>query len=477
MSPDRLPVVRLFVTCWAVFALHWAPFIVREHLPAISLAESGTLDVSRFLDLNEDVFKGPNGGAYINNNIGASLFGAVPLTLARPVLDGVRLWNRGRPRPVVRASLHSDLYEAAVEERLEWYYLATGFATVAGLMAVVSAWTVVALGRALRAGGLGRRDTLVVAFAYAFGTPIFFRTGYLNHNLLVAHLGLLGFLCLWDPRRGRLGTRQAALAGFLGGLAVLCDYSGLLTVAALGLYAMLRSRDDPGGRGWSTQAAYVLAALPGLAAMGAYQWWAFGGIARPAQEVMPAIAPTALGYRGLDWPSAELLWANFFDPRFGLFVAAPVLALGLAAPAFRHARHRVPDREMWVLLGFFGAFVAFCAANQYARLQFTTGFRYLVPVVPALLVLSLQVVACFPRWAKVSLLAVLIGQAWLTAITHEWIAPAIRDVLAGDVQLSWLRRMHELGLVERPSLVSALLVAVAGLATALAWRRELTCAS
>jgi hypothetical protein len=34
----------------------------------------------------EDIFSGPRGGAYINNNPGASLTGAVPLLLLRPIL-------------------------------------------------------------------------------------------------------------------------------------------------------------------------------------------------------------------------------------------------------------------------------------------------------------------------------------------------------------------------------------------------------
>jgi hypothetical protein len=112
---------------------------------------------------------------------------------------------------------------------------------------------------------------------------------------------------------------------------------------------------------------------------------------------MPATAPTSHGYRGFDWPSPTLFWANFFDPRFGLFVYCPALILALAAPFVKRVPYRIPQRETIVLLTYFAGFVVFCAANQYSWLQPTTGFRYLVPVVPALALLAMQTAQMLPR--------------------------------------------------------------------------------
>ena len=80
---------RVFVTCWLVYTAFWTPYLVREHFPAISLMETGSLNVERYLGWSEDIFRGARGGAYINNNPGASLTAAVPLFVLRPVLRQV----------------------------------------------------------------------------------------------------------------------------------------------------------------------------------------------------------------------------------------------------------------------------------------------------------------------------------------------------------------------------------------------------
>ena len=90
--------IRVFLTCWLVYTVFWTPWIVREHFPAIALAESGHLNVERYLGWTEEILLGPRGEAYINNNPGASLTGAVPLLLLRPILIQVDNWNQRLPR-------------------------------------------------------------------------------------------------------------------------------------------------------------------------------------------------------------------------------------------------------------------------------------------------------------------------------------------------------------------------------------------
>src|ERR1700730_1877644 len=79
--------VRLFLTCWLGYALHFATNTVREIYPALSLGDHLSFDVSEYAGLHPDIFEIPGRGAYINNNPGASIIGAVPYTLSRPVID------------------------------------------------------------------------------------------------------------------------------------------------------------------------------------------------------------------------------------------------------------------------------------------------------------------------------------------------------------------------------------------------------
>ena len=38
-----------------------------------------------------------------------------------------------------------------------------------------------------------------LALLYAFGTPVFFRTGFINHNMILGHFTFVAFLAMWNP--------------------------------------------------------------------------------------------------------------------------------------------------------------------------------------------------------------------------------------------------------------------------------------
>jgi hypothetical protein len=235
---------------------------------------------------------------------------------------------------------------------------------------------------------------------------------------------------------------RAALAGLLGGYAVFCDFSGLLTLGMLGLYLLARTRDV------RVLGGFVVAAAPPLAALLAYQLAAFGNPFLPSQHYMVPTAPTSQGYRGFAWPSPDLLWANFFDPRFGLFAYSPVLALAFAAPFVKGVAHRLPRRETVFFFLYFSAFVLFCAANQYSWLQPTTGFRYMIPIVPGLAILTAQVLQVFPRWLQVVAVSVSALESWVLASTRQHnVFDALQHAVSERLPLPWTGRMADLGLL------------------------------
>ena len=467
------PTLRLFLTCWVIYAAHWAPFMIREQFPAITLATEGTMNVQRFLGWTTDVFPGPRGGAFINNNPGASLLGAIPLILARPALDAVERWNDTLPSSYARASEPRYANDMLLRSRREWYFMAVAFLTCAGVMAPLSALTVTTLGRTLWLSGVPRTRAIEVALLVGFATPVFVRTGYLNHNLLVSHAGLLAGLLLWADGEKVVSRGRFIAAGMLGGFAVLCDYSGVLVLAAIGIYALLRARDRFTSNLDAVRAGlwYTAGAIPFLIALGAYQWWAFGHSVLPSQHFMTAIEQTNRGYRGMDWPSFELFTMNLFDPRFGLFAVCPVVALALIAPFMRRGRFRLPAREMWGILAFFAAFTLFCAANQYSSLQWNTGIRYLVPAIPGLFLLSAQVLQDAPTWLRRLVIAVSLALSWVPAVTHQQLYMIARH--PASFQLAWVHRMADYGAVSSPMIMSAGIIAAVALVVALVWRREL----
>jgi hypothetical protein len=218
----------------------------------------------------------------------------------------------------------------------------------------------------------------------------------LNHNLLAGDAGFVALLLLWDAKDKPLSPFRASLAGLLSGYAVLCDYSGVVIAAVIALYAWMRTVGDSRRR-LRCAGAFLAGMIPGIAGLLIYQHWAFGSSYLPSQHYMTPKTETAIGYRGFGWPSPALLWANFFDPRFGLFPYCPALMLAVLAPFVTAARRRLPTREMIVILIYCVLFVLFCAANQYSWLQPSTGFRYLVPIVPVLALLAIQGAQLFPQ--------------------------------------------------------------------------------
>lgn len=436
---------RVFVTCWLVYTVFWAPYIVREHFPAVALVETRSLNVERYLGWSEDIFRGPKGGAYINNNPGASLTGAIPLLLLHPVLVRVDEWNQKLPR-VNRTPEGTEVFWRTLVEGRAFYFLLVGFITVALVMAPATAGTAAYLCSRLTESGVPPIRATQAAVLYGVGTPVLFRAGHLNHNLLAGDAGFIALLLLGDPAGRALHPARTAIAGLLAGYAVLCDYSGVIVVAALALYIWLLSAGQPTPGRLRTFGAYTAGVIPGIAALLVYQAWAFGSLLLPSQHYMPAIAPTSHGYLGFDWPSAGLLWANFFDPRFGLFAYCPALLLAFAAPFTTRVKYHVPRLETWIFFTYFALFVLFCAANRYSWLQPLTGFRYLVPVVPVLAVLAIQVGQAIPQTLRWVIAVTSCAQSLILAAAHRNdIRLALETLLQRRFELLWMIRLQEAG--------------------------------
>jgi hypothetical protein len=470
---------RVFLTCWLIYTAFWTPYIVREHFPAAALSERGSLNVESYLGWSDDIFRGPQGGAYINNNPGASIAGAIPLILLRPWLGAIERWNEKRP-PAILRDTSDPILVLAVATRREFYLLAIGFLTVALVMAPATAGVLAYLCSRLREAGVPARSAALAALLCGLATPLFYRAAYLNHNLLEADAGFAALLAVWDPhRKPRAGGRtvteprpagsgcavRAALAGGLAGYALLCDYSGVVVLLAVGAYVLARDRS------WKSALAFAAGAAPMICALLLYQTWAFGSFYRPSQHFMTPTAPTSHGYRGIDWPSARLMWANFFDPRFGLFIYCPALLAAFAAPLAtgdaKRVRFRIPPLETAILFGYFGLFVLFCAANQYSWLQPLTGFRYLVPVVPGLALLAIQASQALGPPLKWLLASAALIETFIFAAGHESsFASSVRALLVHRFELPWMVRLSDVG-VKIPE--GAPIIFAAMLAIALAW--------
>ena len=407
----RAVAVRLFVTCWLVYGLHFATNTVREIYPVLSLGDHLSFDVSEYAGLHPDIFEVPGRGVYINNNPGASILGAIPYALARPVTDRIVEYVKRARAANPEASpteYHSqypmarEFYRKAYERGLDVKFGLAAVVTQAFCMAPLSALSVVVMFYILLSLTSSVRTSLVLSFLYAVATPVFFRTAQLNQNLLIAHFALFAFALLWRPWDDPLYPRRPRylLAGLCCGWAVVLDYSGLVVLLVLSAYGLIRRKSLPAEA--KSRADIWYFAL-GVTLCGAflllYQWIAFGSPLYPAQHYMPQATFTEYGYRGMDAPHLDLIWQTAFGMRFGLFTSAPLLLLALYIPGWFNSRIcLVARREMLCIIVLSLAFLLFCSSNQYIEMQVKQRGASHRDGVPFLFLLSLEPVKVPRQW-------------------------------------------------------------------------------
>jgi hypothetical protein len=266
---------------------------------------------------------------------------------------------------------------------------------------------------------------------FGFGTPLLFRTSSLNHNQFVMYWMFLAFVYLWMPRtsNGAPSLASRLAAGFFGGLTLATDYVGVIVLPLLyGYFVVSRRR---AGAAWSTvlreSLALVAGALPPIAFLLYSQWAMYGNPFIPGQVWMPnQNIYVNEGARGWTLPDPQLFVMNLFDPSFGLYTWAPLLLLALV-PAWRYAENSLvlPRFERRWLAVTWVVFLLFASANQYSRLQFTSGFRYLLPLVPFLML------ALADHWIRLpTLWRYVIGAG---VVLNSWVLTVFRE----PVGVSW----------------------------------------
>ena len=197
----RETAVRLFFTCWLVFVLHLATNTVREIYLALAIGDHLSFRVDEYANMHPDLFEKPGFGWHIGANPGASMLGAIPYAVLRPLVDrivsSVNL-KRARSGKSEPPSYHSwpmagDFYKEAWRRGYDIKFGLAAIIMQAACMAPISALAVVVMFLLLRRLFGSDRTAFWLALLYAFGTPVFYRTGYLNHNLMLGHFVFFGF--------------------------------------------------------------------------------------------------------------------------------------------------------------------------------------------------------------------------------------------------------------------------------------------
>jgi hypothetical protein len=445
---------RIFLVAWLLYSLHFATNVVREHYPAFTVAEHGTFRVDEYQGFHSDIFVHRDGHSVIGNQVLVSTLAAVPLWIFDPVLDALQRHSLAKlaAEGVTAAEYRIDkprrreFFRLVKERGLDLRFGAATAITVVFFMAPITAAFLVYFYNVLRRRTVGADDATALTLLLGLGTPIFFRTTNLNHNLFVMYGMFAAFALLWVPPGGTfpVSRRRRVFAGFFAGVTLATDYIGVIIMPLLYAYLVLPRLKTASWRTSVGESLPMIAgSLPPIAFLLYSQWAMYGNPFFPGQHWMPdQNIYVHEGMRGFTLPDAELLLQNLFHPGFGLFVWAPLLTLAFVPTRwYPPASLILPRRERWFVAASVVAFLLFCSMNQYARLQWNSGFRYLVPLVPFLMLALADHWVRLPRGARVILA--------LGAVLHAWILTVFRDPLPRSwsmfleegIQLPWYRVM------------------------------------
>jgi hypothetical protein len=467
--------VRIFLTTWLVFTLHFATNTVREIYPAMSLGDHLSFDVSEYSGLHPDIFTLEGRGTFINNNPGASMIGAIPYLISKPAIDLVvdRVQRSRAGQQAVDPPKYDTIYPMAQEfykaARDRGYDVKFGLAagtTQAFASAPISALGAVVMFLALLGLTKNIRVSAILSLLYAFSTPILFRTAQLNQNVLLANFALFAFVLIMRPAAAANKKRPFyLLSGLLCGWTVVLDYSGVVFVLALSIYVFLKWKDtEKNNRKVSGLVRFAAGVAVSISVLLAYQWICFGNPLLPAQSYMPPANFTDLGYRGFSFPRADLLFETAFGMRYGLFTSAPILLLVFAVPFWLRRSSRLMEyRETFFVVLFTVMFFIFCSANQYGRMQFNTGVRHILPVVPFLFILAANVLLRLPKLFAVPFAIVATYWSWCLAMYRDveqgsGILEAVKHITLEGFQLPWLTTLERMGIVGHASVIPLFLL-------------------
>jgi hypothetical protein len=218
---------------------------------------------------------------------------------------------------------------------------------------------------------------------------------------LYAHdlAALLGFGAWLAIEEAPITPRRAALAGFLGGMAVLTEYESGIVLVVLGIYLVVRQRARIG---W-----FVLATLAPLGVLASYQWDAFGAPWHtPSTYYAGSINGTTRG--GYTVPGIHDLVSVVLGNR-GLVVGAPIALVALVAAVWLViSESGSVRRHAIVALAVTIPYLVLCAGWSGLPLLEEPGPRYLIPALPFL---AVPLAACWDRLWRPMLLAAVAGAA------------------------------------------------------------------
>lgn len=408
-----LAIMAILLLCYIYVFPRWADPNQNSRLNMVfAVVEDGTFQIDKYVANTVDYAK--VGEHYYSDKApGAALLGIPIYAALAPLLDTsllTALTTRLEGHSAFASTLREDgsgvsaqkVRFAIVQVLLSFLLAALPTAALAALLFLwLQAVTVAVLPR------------LIVALGYGLATPAFAYANALYGHQLAAFL-LFAAFCLLARAPARIGAGRALIVGLLLGYAFVTEYPVALMVVPVGLYALY-------GFWRRRQLAPIFGlAAGGLVVAAGWMWYnttIFGGpleLGYSRSELWTDQHHT--GFMSLTLPTLDAVWGITFSPFRGLFLLSPWLLLSL--PGFvlwwRSSSLRA---EWWLAVSVTVAIFLFNASSSMWWGGFAVGPRYLLPVLPFLV---LPIAFVLAAWGERLWLRIVVALSLLWSLIAVW---------------------------------------------------------
>jgi hypothetical protein len=226
-----------------------------------------------------------------------------------------------------------------------------------------------------------RSTSLFLGFSFAFSTIAWpMATYFFQSDPSALFVLLTVYLGIRVLRHDGPASGLAFLSGLAAGVAVTVDYVNGVLLPIVFVSFLLGKRKFEGSTS-ASGAAFVLGALPGLAALGYYNYAIFGN---PLVGTEQSYLHSSSVFGSFTTSPLYGLALDLVSPARGLFLFAPVLLLGLIG-YFGALRNGAVRKEMLLFLAvFLGILLPYATWHEpFGGISF--GPRFLVAAIPFLL--------------------------------------------------------------------------------------------
>jgi len=226
-----------------------------------------------------------------------------------------------------------------------------------------------------------RSTSAFLALTFAFSTICWpFATYFFQSDVSAFFVLLTAYFALRASRAPGSSTAASLVSGLAAGIAFSVDYVNAVLLPFVVVFLLVSKRSSKASMARSA-CAFFIGALPGLAAIGAYNYAIFGNPFTTTEQYFNGQSSVFSSFTNPIYSGLEL---DLFSFSRGLFAYSPILALGVLGyiDGFRGMANR---RETLLLLGMFLCILLPYAAWYQPDGGVGFGPRFLVAAIPFLL--------------------------------------------------------------------------------------------